>query len=53
MTRWLRIVDVAVTKINTAVIADVIDKSEVVTAESATSSPVILVLIATCRQTKQ
>src|SRR6478735_3099393 len=34
VTRWLRIVDLAVTKINTAVIADAIDKSEAVRVES-------------------
>jgi hypothetical protein len=34
VVRWLRIVDVAVTKISTAIIADAIDKSETVTAES-------------------
>jgi hypothetical protein len=34
ITRWLRIVDLAVTRINTAVIRDAIDKSEVETSES-------------------
>ena len=34
ITRWLRVVDLAVTKINTAVIADAINKSETVTGKS-------------------
>ena len=32
--RWLRILDLAVTKINTKVIADAIDKTEALTTES-------------------
>jgi hypothetical protein len=34
ITLWLRVVDLAVTKINTAVIADAINKSKMVTGKS-------------------
>ncbi len=34
VTRWLRVVDLAVTKINTGIVAAAVDKAEAVTGES-------------------